>query len=154
MCNCACGFFFLIVQSCKQDLPGQPRKLRLIGHSLRHGAVWSSPSQQSRCLFSALECQGYIILSGACGIWPLRAKYHSPLRWLGARGCQERHVLLEGISSRDLTLRSRRGGSPSAGTEPPWVSPLPTGSSERVWEPPALSLKEQSVFGNKLWPQR
>lgn len=120
MRNCVCGFFF-IVKSYKQKSPPEGEKML---------AKQSSPVENYLTLFfdtehrlglqtetvsvlaartSALECQPYIILesSGACGIWPLGAKYNTLLRWFGSRAWREHHVRLEEISARDTSaLRS------------------------------------------------
>lgn len=99
-------FFFLIVRSRKQKSPPEEKKNACQANSqdesdltlffffffLRLSAIWGFHLQTETasllaqpCTF-ALECQGYIILklSGTCGIWSLRAKYNTLLRWLGS----------------------------------------------------------------------
>lgn len=68
------------------------------------GTVWGF-HLQTQTVYSCtrpLECQGYVTLnlSSVCGIWPLRAKYRTLLRWFRSWGWWEHDILLQEILSR------------------------------------------------------
>lgn len=122
-CAIVCVVFFSLLnpinknllQRGKKCLPSNLLQLKIIWHSfLTLSTVWGLHLQTETVSVlaartSALECQPYIILesSGACGIWPLGAKYNTLLRWFGSRAWREHHVRLEEISARDTSaLRS------------------------------------------------